>query len=78
MVAIASAVPDPRSRQPSTARLEWLKVKAEVAQEARAARQKALARRKPLKACTEETRNFRETQQALAEHHRNRRRWEEN
>ena len=78
MVAIACASPDPGGRPPSPERLEWLKIKAEVEREARAARRANRAKRRPLKACSSRCRDFREPQRALFEHWRNKRRWEEN
>lgn len=84
MVTIAESAPppEPRRRKLSPERREWLRLKRAVAQEAkaaeRAARKEARAKRKPLAQCTEQTRIWRESQLALAELHRNRRRWEEN
>lgn len=80
MIALAASGSEPK--QPSPARLEWLQIKVDAEREARekarAARVAAAAKRKPLSACQPSTRIWRETQRALAEIHRNRRRWENN
>lgn len=81
MVAIACAASDPGGRQPSPERLEWLKIKAEVERETRAARRAArqsAASKPPPKDRSPNCLARREARRALFEHWRNRRRWEEN
>ena len=81
MVAIACASPDPGSRPLSPERLEWLKIKAEVEREARAARraarQLAASKPSPPKDRSPISCARREARIALNEHWRNKRRWEE-
>jgi hypothetical protein len=71
--------PDPEHRKPAPRpeRLEWLRLKAEADREAKAKRLVKAAKRKPLSACKPSIRAYREAQHALADLHRNRRRWEE-
>ncbi|MBI5939839.1 MAG: hypothetical protein HY859_05370 [Caulobacterales bacterium] len=81
MVAIACASPHSGGRPPSPERLEWLKIKAEVERETRAARRaarQAAASKPPPKDRSPSCRARQEARLALYEHWRNKRRWEEN